>query len=79
MNLFIYRVVVFLFPFIHAIGQVIYIIKTLLNKHVYSSSVNPLIYVAMSKLFRNSLFKMMKELCCKMENQMESTIKQENR
>ena len=78
MNLFIYRVVLFLFPFIHAIGQVIYIIKTLLNKHDFSS-VNPLIYVAMSKLFRNSLFKMMKELCCKMENQMESTIKQENR
>ena len=78
MNLFIYRVVVFLFPFIQAIGQVIYIIKTLLNKHDFSS-VNPLIYVAMSKLFRNSLFKIMKELCCKMENQMESTIKQENR
>ena len=37
-------------------------------------SVNPLIYVAMSKLFRNSLLKMMRELCCTIENQVDVNV-----
>ena len=37
MNLFIYRVVLFLFPFIHAIGQVILIIRIQNNKQCFFS------------------------------------------
>ena len=74
---FIYRVVLFLFPFIHAIGQVILIVRRLSYNCLFS--VNPLIYVAMSKLFRNSLFKMMSELCCKMENHVDSNMVKEYR
>ena len=37
MNSFVYRVVLFLFPFIHAIGQVIFIIRTLPHNCVFFS------------------------------------------
>ena len=53
-SFFPFRVVLFVLPFIHAIGRKV---MDSAFKRLQFLSVNPLIYVAMSKNFRNSLLK----------------------
>ena len=60
------RVVLFLFPFIHTMGLTMIVLMYLPTNNIFL--VNPVIYVAMSKLVRNYVVNIFKNLCCHTEN-----------